>query len=729
MTICRPLITVVFLLASLSILAEETPADLGTLVTVGTLVPRAIEDVAGTITSIDDDEIEALQVRDIQDLIRYEPGLSVDREASRFGLGGFNIRGIDANRVAIEIDGVPVADGFDIGNFSNAGRDGVDPDMIRRVEILRGPASALYGSDAIGGVVTFTTKDPSDLLGSDDMAFRTRTGWDGSDLSWHLNGTGAFDLGPVDALLSYTWRDGQELDNSEANGRSANPQTYNTRAAFGRVTHLTDGGLQLRFTVDHRNAASMTDVDSLAPGPGRFASTTALSGDDTMSRTTILFDGDLPESFLGHSGVWRLYQQSAETDQYTHQELAPSGSTPDPTARDRRFLFEQDRLGGEITLHRDLIGDHTDHLFTYGLEFTFTDTEELRDGTLTNLTTGATSNTIIGEVFPVRDFPNTDVTEFAAYVQDEIVWRDRGLRLIPALRVDHYNLDPQPDPIYVADNPNTTPEGLSETSITPRLGLVKDIGEGSIFVQYTEGFRSPPFNDVNIGLENPIFGFRAIPNPDLKPETSRGLEFGYRTDRDWGALDLALFYNRYRNLIESRVVVGVDPGDGFLIFQSVNRAEARIMGLELRSHLDLGWFADSLAGLSIDAALALADGDDTARDQPLNTVDPAELVLGLRYEPVGSFWDVSLIMTAVARKDDVDTTGGAQFIPDGRAVFDVIGGFQLTARSSVQWGIHNLFDRTYWNWSDVRGLPPTDPTVDLAAQPGLSFSMSVNVDL
>jgi hemoglobin/transferrin/lactoferrin receptor protein len=713
---------------------DEEPARLERVVTVGTLVPRAIEDVAGTITSIDAERIEDEQIRDIRDLIRYEPGLSVDRDASRFGLGGFNIRGIDANRVAIEVDGVPIADGFDIGNFSNSGRDGVDPDMIRRVEILRGPASALYGSDAIGGVVTFTTKDPADLLGASSRALRTRAGWDGSDLSWHLNGTGAFDLGPVDALFSYTWRDGQELDNADAGGRPANPQRYTSEAFFSRMTHLSADGLQWRLTVDHRRAATETEVVSLIGGPGRFASTTDLSGDDSQSRTTVLLDGDLPDSMFGHSGIWRLYQQSAETDQFTHQELAASTRSPDPTARDRRFLYSQDRLGGEITLHKDLAAASTDHLLTYGLEFTITDTEELRDGTLTNLTTGATDNVIIGEVFPLRDFPNSKATELAAYIQDEVVWRDgpdgRGLRLIPALRFDSYELDPDPDAIYLADNPNTTPTGLSETSVTPRLGLVQDLAAGgSLFVQYTEGFRSPPFNDVNIGLENPIFGFRAIPNPDLQPETSRGVEFGYRTGRDWGDFDLALYYNRYRNLIESRVVVGVDPADGFLVFQSVNRAEAQIYGLELRTHLDLEFYSARLAGLSVDAALAVSDGRDTARSQPLNTVDPTELVLGLSYAPVDGFWDVSLIMTAVTRKGAVDTSGGAQFVPDGFAVLDLVGSFQLSERSRVQWGIYNLLDRTYWRWSDVRGLPAGDPTVDLAAQPGINFSISASVDL
>jgi hypothetical protein len=54
--------------------------------------------------------------------------------------------------------------------------------------------------------------------------------------------------------------------------------------------------------------------------------------------------------------------------------------------------------------------------------------------------------------------------------------------------------------------------------------------------------------------------------------------------------------------------IGVDPGDGFLLFQSLNREEAQILGLELRSHIDLAWIRESLAGSGLNAVLAFADG-------------------------------------------------------------------------------------------------------------------------
>src|SRR3546814_2197489 len=71
---------------------------------------------------------------------------------------------LEGNRVRIVVDGVPLADAYSIGQFASAGRDLVDLEAVERVEIQRGPASTLYGSDALAGVVAFRTLDPEALL-------------------------------------------------------------------------------------------------------------------------------------------------------------------------------------------------------------------------------------------------------------------------------------------------------------------------------------------------------------------------------------------------------------------------------------------------------------------------------------------------------------------------------------------------------------------------------------
>ena len=89
--------------------AEDQPHELETLSVIANKSARPLGDIVGTISVISDQQMEHELTQDIKDLVRYEPGISVRYDPNRFGLGGFNIRGVDGNRIAIEIDGVPAA--------------------------------------------------------------------------------------------------------------------------------------------------------------------------------------------------------------------------------------------------------------------------------------------------------------------------------------------------------------------------------------------------------------------------------------------------------------------------------------------------------------------------------------------------------------------------------------------------------------------------------------------
>ena len=152
------------------------------LVTVVGKLPQPLREAAAAVSVITAEEIEAAVAFDFRDALRGEPGVSFARDPNRFGTGSPTVRGLGGNRVLVETDGVPAAKTFAIGNFSNTGRQFADLDVVERIEVLRGPASSLYGSDAIAGVIAITTIDPSDLLGPDlDLALRARAGYAGDD--------------------------------------------------------------------------------------------------------------------------------------------------------------------------------------------------------------------------------------------------------------------------------------------------------------------------------------------------------------------------------------------------------------------------------------------------------------------------------------------------------------------------------------------------------------------
>lgn len=129
-----------------------------------TLNPVKVKDTPGTVSVIDAETIERRMIENVADLIEFEPGVYIESNLTRVGLNGFNIRGIGGNRVMTQVDGVETSEQFDFGPF-NVHRFALDLDTLKSAEIVRSSGSSLYGSDALGGVVSFFTKDPADYLG------------------------------------------------------------------------------------------------------------------------------------------------------------------------------------------------------------------------------------------------------------------------------------------------------------------------------------------------------------------------------------------------------------------------------------------------------------------------------------------------------------------------------------------------------------------------------------
>mgnify|MGYP006094244403 FL=1 len=112
-------------------IAEER--EIETTTVVATKTTQNLRDIAGSVSIIDQKEIESKIMRDISDLVKYEPGVSVSGTGNRFGLSGFTIRGIGGNRVLTLVDGVRVADEFSFGPALDARRDFISVQSLERV--------------------------------------------------------------------------------------------------------------------------------------------------------------------------------------------------------------------------------------------------------------------------------------------------------------------------------------------------------------------------------------------------------------------------------------------------------------------------------------------------------------------------------------------------------------------------------------------------------------------
>lgn len=681
--------------------------------------------VAATVTVIDQARIEATLASDIRELVRYEPGLSVRNDPFRFGLDTMSVRGLGGNRVAVEIDGIPAAGGFAVGSYADSGRAFIDPAFVDRVEILRGPASALYGSDAIGGVVAMTTLMPDRLLAqaSGTLALRTDVGFDSESDGWRAAVLTAGERGPAQWLVGYSMADAHET--RTAANVDPNPSDVTAESVLARVRAEAPGG-PLTLTLEASRLQQETAVNAFL-GVGRFLNTTVLEGDDEMLRYRASLQQSLGMRNAAFDAAnWSLYWQGTETDQDTYEVRQAAPPRTPPLRLDRTFAYDESTLGLEFTAMKEWDSSAAKHEFVYGIEATRTRIEELRDGLQTDLVTGVPTATILGETFPLRDLPLSTVTEIGVFVQDEMSWDESRWSLIPALRLDYYGLSPEVDRIYRSDNPATQPVSVDELSFAPKLGVLYAVDPRlGFYFQYAHGFRSPPPEDVNIGLEVPLFNIRAIPNPGLRPETSDGFEVGVRlTGAPW-SMTASVFQTEYDDFIESKVNLGVDPATGVTLFQSQNVADARIVGAEIDLRFTAATLAPPLDGWSGRLAASWTKGDDLQRDVPLNSIEPPRAVLAVRYDAPSARWGTELALTAVEAQRRVDDSRADLYRTEGYATLDWLANLSVGPRLRLNLGLFNLTDTHYIEWADVRGRVAGDPLIPYYTRAGFNASASL----
>lgn len=697
---------------------------------VATRTERSVEDVAATISVMLAEEIERQLVRDIADLARFEPGVAVGGTGSRFGLAGFNIRGIGGNRVLTLIDGVRVPDEFSFGPFLSARRDFVDVDSLRRAEIARGPISSLYGSDALGGVVALRTKMPQDYLGDRGLAAGFKGGYSSADDS--AVGTLNLALGrqPLSGLLVATRREGSETENmGVADGfgglrEKPDPQQTSVDNVTAKLA-LESSGHAFTLGADrYRNQTDtriLSDYGSLVFGTTVDARDAADSRDRDRLTLGYRFSGALP---FATDVQATLYRQNSATTQRTLERR----TTPARTAqrRHRTSFYEQEVRGASVQARKPFAIGRTRHDVVYGADYAVTDSASLRDGGTVD------ANGIPVREFtrlPTRDFPPTEVTQLAVFLQDEIAFLDGALVLSPGIRFDDFSAKVAADPVYLAGNPGSPlPADYADTTLSAKLGAQYSFSERtSAYFRYSEGFRAPPYDDVNVGFSNFAGGYKTISNPQLESERSRGIEAGLRVRRGPARVRLAVFRNRYTNFIESFAIAprflgsgGIDPADGLRTFQSVNRSAVAIRGAELGGRIDLG------SGFSTRFAAAYASGED-GDGVPVNTVEPLTAVFGIGYAG-DERWRVEAVWTLVAAKGAGDIADAAALpATAGYGIVDVLAHASLGERVQLDVGLFNIGDKRYRRWADSAGIGTDAPL--RFTQPGFNFGATMRVGL
>lgn len=704
---------------------------LGQLTVSATRSPKTVLDVPVTVSVIDSREIEDTLIGDIKDLVRFEPGVSVRSSPARFtaaaastgrdGNAGFNIRGLEGNRVMIQTDGIRMPEAFGFGAQSVGRGDYADLDLIKSVEILRGPASTLYGSDGLAGAVSFLTKDPDDILRpGETFGGRARLGYTGADDGWAKSLMLAGRAGDVSLMVAYTRRDSEEQDNKgtnrEANARrtAPNPQVTDSNAVLAKAVWAPGNGHRLRLTYDFQDRKTDTHVlSAIAVPPLTSTSLLDVTAFDKLRRERFSLDHSYEGDGTLRRASWAVYHQKSRTRQFTAEDRNTAAD------RTRDNSFDNRIIGANAMAELGFSTGSLDHAVQVGADVSQTRQSGVRDGTVPP----------VGETFPSRAFPLTDFTLAGLFVQDEISLADGRVTLYPSVRIDHYKLKPKADALFHGAFATKSGEAVSPKFgavwwLQPHLGL---------FANYASGFRAPSPSEVNNGFSNPLMNYASRPNPDLEPETSDTLEGGLRLrEVDVGearvSASLTAFIGWYKDFIQQALVGGSFTAQDPAVYQFVNMESVRIHGLEFKADASLG------SGFHLNLAASYTKGrqtDETGVRTPLSSIDPVKVVGGLSYrEPESGRYGGQFFLTWSAKKKQgriAETCSPACFTPPAFVIADATAYFNVTRAATVRVGVFNIFDKKYWWWSDVRGLAATSTTADAFTQPGRTVNASLVV--
>ncbi|WP_238376808.1 TonB-dependent hemoglobin/transferrin/lactoferrin family receptor [Synechococcus sp. JA-2-3B'a(2-13)] len=719
---------------------EGTPIfNLQQVTVTGTRTERTLADSPASITVIDRERLRRELVQNIQDLVRYEPGVSV-RRSVRYGLQDFNIRGLDANRVLIQVDGIRQPERFSFGPFT-IGRDTFELEALKTVEIIRGPASTLYGSDALGGVVTYTTLDPADLLGERDSHVGLSSQYDSKNQGYVNTLSLAGRQDNLEALLIYTRRDAREPD-IQADPSFKDRQTVEGDNVLAKLVYRFSPFDSLTLTAEyfHNRTTTTFSPRNLDPGIRFFRETI----ETERSRLSLEYRYANPDTPAFELATVQIYYQPARTQEPSVEErtLTVQGR-PVPVRRDTFNELVSNILGASVQAQSRFQTGDLSHRLVYGMEISTTRNERPRNRFQTNLLTGAVTQNIPPDTFPTKDFPDSDTVRFGLYLQDEIDFGGGNFTLIPGIRYDTYRLTPSPDEAFLKSGAEAA--SLFADAISPKVGLVWRINPNLTFTaQYNTGFRAPQYNEINSGFTNlvsPFFRYRTLSNPNLRPETSQGFEVGLRGIYPQASFSLAAYYNTYNDFIEAFREVGSEPSPPgppgspppppVTLFQSQNVSRARIYGVEATGQY---FFSPDLTGWSLNGSFAWAVGDNLTENKPLLSIEPLTAVLGLHYDDPSQIWGARLVATLVAdprdpQREVVQPNPNAPpqipFVPKGYTVVDLLGYYNLDDNWQLNFGVFNLFDEKYFLYSETRSLF-VGPEVERRAQPGrhaaLSFS-------
>ncbi len=658
---------------------------------------RALDDVPRAVSVVTNAELQRLQAPSALNILRELPGISA---ASDGGLGGqVVIRGFSTQgfRAPLYINGDRMR-----------GRNTLEynlfnPHQIERIEVVRGPASSLYGTDAFGGIINIITKRADgDVFG--DWSLTDTALWLDYASANHMHG-GRVQIGAVgqgfDILLGGNFR--RAFDYESPVGKIRNT-TYRAPSGDVRLGYSFAPGQRVEFIGRYADIYRER-------GGGQFGAPGSTNPEGSLQRRQT--DRSLVEKYFsfGYQGesLFGGVLEDTELTVYrrfldTHVNVVPN--TNNPTTFVDVFVTGPTVWGGHGTATAPLAEGLT---LTFGGDWYL----ESRPGGQRSVRGGPVTQTS----------PESEQLSFGGF--GLVSWQALPtLRLEGSVRVDRIrtSLDTSfitdPETFALFDDAGDT----VNTPVTGSFGAVWDVTETvSLFGNISTAFRAPSVTEltaVGSGV-NPVF---RLPNTSVNPEKAVNYEVGLRVNQPTWFFEAIGFINDLEDLIDRDAPTTFA---GAPAVQIQNIGEARLSGVEMQAR----WALTS--DLLLRGNATYTKGTDEVSDTPLQQIMPWNGLVALRWSPEAQPWQLEAAVDWAVEQDRIDP--GIERPTDGYAILNLYSAVELAALSprlpdaTLRFNIENVFDSEYRLPTTPENIAfPVSPSNPLL-QPGRNFIIGLEV--
>ncbi len=512
---------------------KPTPQISRTVTVTATGDPRLLSDSPVPVRMIDEETLRRSPAGDVAELLSRAPGIPVMSQGvdQRGGASGISLQGLPAGRTLVLVDGRPVAGDsggiIDLGQFPAA--------MLERVEIVEGPMSALYGSDALGGVINLITRQPR---GGASVGGRLQAGTDRTaDVNLHADAADASGLAAT-ATVSWKTADSVDLvpDDAATDADERNVLGVRTGIAWGNDATRLQASAQ--WTSDARRGVSERTNAAIGhpevyDSPKRY-DRVMLSGGQRIR--------------LGRAAAFRWQVDGTLYHARFSEELRDSVVT-----RERRTSIDQLNQLNRLDVHA-VPGLSLAAGVEWGTESLAVARDAIEPGSVL---------VHDQEVAPTREW------SLEPWAQGDLrLFADR-LEIVPGIRA--------------------TLHDAFGVNAAPSLALRFKLWEGATLrLSGARGYRAPSLKDRFLQFDHSALGYIVRGNPDLRPEASWGANLSL--EQAFGSVAtvrVGAFANRIENLI-TFVNAGVtSSGAPLNIFEADNIEGARTVGAQATGDLDL----------------------------------------------------------------------------------------------------------------------------------------------